>query len=260
MLPHCSPSASDARNDDPCAAGPSVPGGRGPRVACRWLDGPAPDLPHTTNPDRDLRRAGRDGMVAASPREPQETLRTMAAEPSEQHPETLALHAGQVPDPTTNARAVPIYQTTSYVFDDTQHAADLFALKVPGQHLHADHEPDAGRARAAPRRARGRHRVGRDRVGPGRGHLLGPERHARGRQHRLGLDSSTAGPTTSSRTRCRSTASRCAGPTPTTRRSSRGSIDDKTRLVFVETIGNPRVNVIDIARLGRRRARRRACR
>ncbi|MCC6495847.1 MAG: O-acetylhomoserine aminocarboxypropyltransferase/cysteine synthase, partial [Propionibacteriaceae bacterium] len=35
-------------------------------------------------------------------------------------------------DPATNARAVPIYQTTSYVFDDTQHAADLFALKVPG--------------------------------------------------------------------------------------------------------------------------------
>ncbi|MGD0273823.1 MAG: O-acetylhomoserine aminocarboxypropyltransferase/cysteine synthase family protein [Gaiellaceae bacterium] len=47
-------------------------------------------------------------------------------------PETLALHAGQEPDPTTGARAVPIYQTTSFVFDDTQHAADLFALKVPG--------------------------------------------------------------------------------------------------------------------------------
>jgi O-acetylhomoserine (thiol)-lyase len=47
-------------------------------------------------------------------------------------PETLAVHAGQEPDPTTNSRAVPIYQTTSYVFDDTDHAADLFALKVPG--------------------------------------------------------------------------------------------------------------------------------
>jgi O-acetylhomoserine (thiol)-lyase len=48
-------------------------------------------------------------------------------------PETLAVHAGQEDaDPATNARAVPIYQTTSYVFDDTQHAADLFALKVPG--------------------------------------------------------------------------------------------------------------------------------
>jgi len=48
-------------------------------------------------------------------------------------PETLAVHAGQEEaDPATNARAVPIYQTTSYVFNDTDHAADLFALRVPG--------------------------------------------------------------------------------------------------------------------------------
>ena len=45
---------------------------------------------------------------------------------------TLALHAGQVPDPTTGARAVPIYQTTSFVFKDTDHAANLFALKEFG--------------------------------------------------------------------------------------------------------------------------------
>ncbi|WP_417232740.1 O-acetylhomoserine aminocarboxypropyltransferase/cysteine synthase family protein [Brevundimonas sp.] len=46
--------------------------------------------------------------------------------------ETLALHAGYAPDPTTRAVAVPIYQTTSYAFDDTQHGADLFDLKVAG--------------------------------------------------------------------------------------------------------------------------------
>lgn len=46
--------------------------------------------------------------------------------------ETLAIHAGFEPDPTTRAVAVPIYQTTSYAFDDTQHGADLFDLKVPG--------------------------------------------------------------------------------------------------------------------------------
>ncbi len=45
---------------------------------------------------------------------------------------TKALHAGQVPDPTTGSRAVPIYQTTSYVFKDTEHAANLFALKEFG--------------------------------------------------------------------------------------------------------------------------------
>jgi O-acetylhomoserine (thiol)-lyase len=54
---------------------------------------------------------------------------------SQTHPfgfSTRQLHAGQVPDPTTNSRAVPIYQTTSYVFNSTEHAARLFALQEPG--------------------------------------------------------------------------------------------------------------------------------
>ena len=46
--------------------------------------------------------------------------------------ETLAIHAGAAPDPTTGARAVPIYQTTSYVFDDVDHAAALFNLQKFG--------------------------------------------------------------------------------------------------------------------------------
>ena len=49
-----------------------------------------------------------------------------------QHLETLAIHAGYSVEPTTKAVAVPIYHTTSYAFDDTQHAADLFDLKVAG--------------------------------------------------------------------------------------------------------------------------------
>ncbi|MFN2455056.1 MAG: homocysteine synthase [Pyrinomonadaceae bacterium] len=48
------------------------------------------------------------------------------------HFETLAIHGGQEPDPATNARAVPIYQTTSYTFNDTDHAARLFALEEFG--------------------------------------------------------------------------------------------------------------------------------
>jgi len=47
-------------------------------------------------------------------------------------PETIALHAGYEGDPATHAATTPIYQTTSYTFDDTQHGADLFDLKVPG--------------------------------------------------------------------------------------------------------------------------------
>jgi O-acetylhomoserine (thiol)-lyase len=48
------------------------------------------------------------------------------------NPETIVLHAGHRRDSATNAVAVPIYQTTSYQFDDTAHAADLFALKQFG--------------------------------------------------------------------------------------------------------------------------------
>ena len=46
--------------------------------------------------------------------------------------DTLAVHGGQTPDPTTTARAVPIYQTSSFVFNDTQHAANLFGLQELG--------------------------------------------------------------------------------------------------------------------------------
>jgi O-acetylhomoserine (thiol)-lyase len=63
--------------------------------------------------------------------------------------ETLCLHAGQIPDPVTGARAVPIYQTTSYVFDDAEHAASLFNLQTFGKFRHGradDGNPDADAA------------------------------------------------------------------------------------------------------------------
>ena len=54
------------------------------------------------------------------------------SEEIKQHLGTKALHAGQQPDPTTNSRAVPIYQTSSYTFDSSEHAANLFGLKEFG--------------------------------------------------------------------------------------------------------------------------------
>ena len=54
------------------------------------------------------------------------------ARPNQPRFDTLSLHAGQHPDPTTGARAVPLYQTTSYVFRDTDHAAALFNLERVG--------------------------------------------------------------------------------------------------------------------------------
>src|SRR3984885_7162048 len=56
----------------------------------------------------------------------------MSSSSQKQRTETLALHAGWRADPSTGAVAVPIYQTTSYQFRDTEHAANLFALKELG--------------------------------------------------------------------------------------------------------------------------------
>src|SRR5258706_2083002 len=52
--------------------------------------------------------------------------------PKTPHSDTLAVHAGQSPDPATGARAVPIYQTASFVFPDTDTAAALFNMETPG--------------------------------------------------------------------------------------------------------------------------------
>src|SRR3954464_9902441 len=52
--------------------------------------------------------------------------------PKTPHPDTLAVHAGQSPDPATGARAVPIYQSASFVFPDTDTAAALFNMETPG--------------------------------------------------------------------------------------------------------------------------------
>ena len=85
---------------------------------------------------------------------------------TDRHPgfSTLAVHAGAQPDPTTGARATPIYQTTSFVFNDADHAASLFGLQAFGNIYTRIGNPDqcgAGRAR---RGARRRHRRARGRL------------------------------------------------------------------------------------------------
>ena len=99
--------------------------------------------------------------------------------PSAPRFDTLSLHAGQRPDPATGARAVPIYQTTSYVFDDTEHAAVAVQSGAGRAHLFAHLQPDRGRAGGAHLGARRRRRRGRHRQRPG-GAAPG-HRHADGR-------------------------------------------------------------------------------
>jgi len=81
---------------------------------------------------------------------------------------TLAIHAGAQPDPTTGARATPIYQTTSFVFEDVDHAASLFGLQTFGNNLYAHRQSDQCGAGGTGRRARGRHRRARGRFRPRR--------------------------------------------------------------------------------------------
>ena len=70
--------------------------------------------------------------------------------------ETRQLHAGQRPDPNTGARAVPIFQTTSYVFEDPESAAAYFNLQEYGNTYSPDHEPDRRGLRGAGGQPRGR--------------------------------------------------------------------------------------------------------
>jgi O-acetylhomoserine (thiol)-lyase len=170
--------------------------------------------------------------------------------------ETLALHAGYDGDPTTNAATTPIYQTTSFTFDDTQHGADLFDLKVPGQHLHPDHEPHQATCSSSVSRA----------MEGGVGALAWPRAWRRSLRHPglaeagdniVSTSSSTAAPTTCSPIPSRARASRCASPSTTTMHGG-ALIDDNTKAVFCESIGNPAGNVVDIARSARSPTPRRA--
>ena len=83
--------------------------------------------------DRGRARRGNDIKVVAQALNINiKTTKSIALTDRNQKFETLQLHAGQVPDPTTNSRAVPIYQTSSYVFDNAEHGANLFGLKEFG--------------------------------------------------------------------------------------------------------------------------------
>ncbi len=160
--------------------------------------------------------------------------------------DTLSLHAGQQPDPTTGARAVPIYQTTSYVFDDVEHAAGLFNLERAG-HLYSRIsnptvavleerisalEGGVGAVATASGQA-ALHLAIATLMGAG-GHIVASARIYGGSHNmfthtlpRFGITTTLADP---------------RDP-----KSFDKAITDKTHLVFAETLGNPGLEVLDIA-------------
>ena len=129
---------------------------------------------------------------------------------------------GQKPDPATNARAVPIYATTSYVFNDAAHAARLFGLQEFGNIYTRIMNPttDVFEERVAALEGG----VGALGLASGQAAetLVDPQPRPRRRQHRLVVAACTAARTTCSPTRCRRSASRRPSSTAPTRRRSAG--------------------------------------
>ncbi|HVL24551.1 MAG TPA: O-acetylhomoserine aminocarboxypropyltransferase/cysteine synthase family protein [Thermomicrobiales bacterium] len=159
---------------------------------------------------------------------------------------TLAVHAGQRPDPTTGARAMPLYQTTSYVFEDTDHAAELFALQRFGNIYTRIMNPTT--AAFEERIAALEGGIGALAVASGQAAqfialatLLGP-----GDQ----IVSSSAlygGTYTQFDITFRRWGVDVVFVDPSDPDNFRRAVTDKTRAIYGETIGNPRIDVLDIA-------------
>ena len=175
-------------------------------------------------------------------------------------PDTLALHAGQHPDPVTGARAVPIYQTTSFVFRDVDHAASLFNLEVGG-HIYsrisnptvavfeervAALEEGSGALGVASGQA-ALHIAIATLMGAG-GHIVASTSLYGGTRNMLGAHPAAL------RHRPRPSSIRA------TMTASRKAITPATRLVLGETIGNPGGEVLDIPAIADDRASRRRSR
>ena len=162
--------------------------------------------------------------------------------------ETLAVHAGYSPDPTTRAVAVPIYQTTSYAFDDTQHGADLFDLKVPGNIYTRIMNPHQRRTGTARRGAGRRGRGAGGGLGDGGHHLRDSDRRRGRRQHRLGGQALRRHHNLLAHTLPRiGIQARFAAHDDVA--ALEALIDERTKAVFCETIGNPAGNIIDLQAL-----------
>ncbi|HYD31328.1 MAG TPA: O-acetylhomoserine aminocarboxypropyltransferase [Azospirillaceae bacterium] len=165
--------------------------------------------------------------------------------PKDLQPETLSLHAGQHPDPATGARAVPIYQTTSFVFDDTDHAASLFNLERAGHIYSRISNPTV--AVLEERLAALEGGVGALAVASGQAALHLAISTLMGQGGHIVASASIYGGSVNllAHTLPRFGITTTFVP-PRDLDAFRGAIRHDTRLVFGETIGNPGLEVLDI--------------
>ncbi len=159
--------------------------------------------------------------------------------------DTLQQHAGYVPDPTTGSRAVPIYQTTAYVFNDSQHAADLFGLKTAGPIYTRIGNPtvDVFEQRVAALEGG----VGALATASGAAAVTYSVLNIAGAGDEIVSASTVYGGTFSL---FQHTLPRYGIKTvfvdPDDPENFRKAINEKTKAVYIESLGNPGINVIDI--------------
>jgi O-acetylhomoserine (thiol)-lyase len=162
------------------------------------------------------------------------------------HPETLAVHAGQQPDPATNSRAVPIYQTTSYVFDDTDHAADLFALRVPGNIYTRIMNPTQSVFEARMAALEGG--VGALATASGSSAITYAVLNlTRAGDNIVSVSTLYGGTYALFAHTLPQFGIEVRFVDPDEPGALAAAVDERTRLVFAETVGNPKINVVDIA-------------
>ena len=158
---------------------------------------------------------------------------------------TRSLHAGQRPDPATNARAVPIYQTTSYVFDDSDHAAALFALQQFGNIYTRIMNPT--NAVLEERIASLEGGIGALALASGQAaQFLTVSSLCQSGDHLVSASTLYGGTYTQFDTTFRRLGFDTTFVDPDNPDNFREAITAKTKLVYIETIGNPRMNIVDI--------------
>ncbi len=159
--------------------------------------------------------------------------------------ETLSLHAGQRPDPATNARAVPIYQTTSYVFNDTDHAASLFALQEFGNIYTRIMNPTNGVFEQRMAELEGG--IGALATASGQAaQMLAISGLCQSGDDIVSSATLYGGTYTQFDTTFRRFGYNTIFVDPDDLENFRKAITEKTKVIYVETIANPRMNVIDI--------------
>jgi O-acetylhomoserine (thiol)-lyase len=159
---------------------------------------------------------------------------------------TRALHAGQQPDPTTGSRAVPIYQTTSYVFEDTEHAANLFNLQRFGNIYTRIMNPTT--AVFEERMAALEGGVGALAVASGQAaQLVALTSLLEAGDEIVAASTLYGGTYTQFDVSFRRLGISTVFVDPEEPENFRRAITPRTRVLYAETIGNPRINVLDIA-------------